>query len=65
MSSKQHLNHVAIKRENTWYIFERMGKQVPFGIYPLHRHLGNGMTVESAIENSSVPTWDIEVISDE
>lgn len=65
MTHKQHLNHVAIKREDKWYIFERMGKQIPLGIYPLHRHLGTGNTSDEAISNSSVPTWDIEVISDE
>ena len=65
MSSKQHLNYVAIKRDNMWYVFERMGKQIPLGIYPLHRHLGMGNTSEEAIKNSIVPNWNVEVISDE
>ena len=52
--SKQHLNHIAINKGEVWYIFERMGKDIPFSLYPIHRHLGKGY--------SSVPSWDIEVI---
>ena len=57
-----HLNHIVIQRDDSWYVFERMGKQIPFNLYPIHRHLGCGDSSEDAIRNSSVPSWDIEVI---
>lgn len=57
-----HLNHVALCKGEMWYIFERMGKQIPFELYPIHRHLGKGLTSDEAIRNSSVPSWDIEVV---
>ena len=63
--SEHHLNHIAIQRGEKWYVFERMGKQVSFDIYPLNRNLGIGNSPDEAIRNSSVPNWDIEVISDE
>ena len=61
--NRQHLNHVALEKGGMWYIFERMGKSIPFDLYPIHRHLGKGVTSEEAIRNSDVPNWDIEVIS--
>lgn len=63
--SDHHLNHVCIPMDDCWMVFERMGKQIPFSIYPVHRNLGVGSTPEMAIRNSVVPNWDIEVISDE
>lgn len=61
--NKSHLNYVAINRGDLWYIFERMGKDIPYSLYPLNRHLGKGVSSDKAIRNSSVPSWNIEVIS--
>ena len=58
-----HLNHVCLFDGDYWYVFERMGKHIPFDLYPLHRHLGKGSSSKEAIRNSSIPNWDIEVIS--
>ena len=62
--NRQHLNHVCLF-DGKWRVYERMGKQIPFGLYPHHRHLGEGETPEEAMRNSSVPMWDIEVIEDD
>lgn len=61
--NKSHLNYVAIYRGDLWYVFERMGKDIPYSLYPLNRHLGKGESSDEAIRNSSVPSWNIEVIS--
>ena len=61
--NNSHLNYVAINKGNVWYIFERMGKSIPFDLYPIDRNLGKGYSSDEAIRNSSVPSWNIEVIS--
>lgn len=61
--NKNHLNHVCFFMDGYWYVFERIGKDIPLGIYPVNRNLGKGESSDEAIRNSSVPNWDIEVIS--
>lgn len=58
-----HLNHVCLFKGEMWYVFERLGKQIPFDLYPINRHLGKGISPDEAISNSVVPSYDIEVIS--
>lgn len=66
---KHHLNHVCFERDGQWLVFERFlgkdykGDTVDFSIYPDHRNLGVGTSSDEAIRNSTVPNWDIEVIS--
>ena len=58
---KQILNYVVLHDGTFYRVFERLGKKVPFSAYNPQRHLGLGTSVEEAIENSSVPSWEIEL----
>ena len=53
-------NYVILHDKDTYYIFERLGKQVPFEAYNIEKHLGKGASVEEALSNSSVPVHQIE-----
>ena len=54
------LNYVILHDGEFYRVFERMGKQVPFGAYNPSKHQGIGITVEECLENTSVNLWDIE-----
>lgn len=62
MKHNHHLNHVCFERDGQWLVFERMGKDIDFSVYPIHRNLGCGDSSYEAMQNSTVPNWDIEVI---
>lgn len=58
---KHHLNYIILSDGKCYRIFERLGKDVPFEAYNHDAHLGMGDTVEEAIENTSVPIYEIEM----
>lgn len=53
-------NHI-ILHDSNYYVFERLGKDVPFEAYNQENHLGKGETLDEVIENTSVPLWDLEL----
>ena len=58
--SRHHLNYIILHDGEFYRVFERLGKNVPYGAYNPMKHLGIGLTPQEAIENSSIPVWDIE-----
>ena len=54
------LNYIILHDGNSYRVFERLGKQVPFGAYNPNNHLGIGETVEDALNDSSIPIYMIE-----
>lgn len=58
--SNHHLNYVILSDGNMNYLFERMGKNVPFDAYNKHHALCSGSSVEKILENSPIPLWEIE-----
>ena len=58
---RHHLNHIILDDGTFYRVFERLGKTVPLEAYNPRRHLGKGLSVEEAVENSDVPVWDIEM----
>ena len=56
----EHLNYIVLHDKDTFYVFERMGKQVPFEAYNPDSALGVGATYDEAVADSTVPTYMIE-----
>lgn len=56
-----HLNHVILHDGSFYRVYERLGKNVPYSAYNPAKHLGIGSSVDEAVSNSTVPTWDIEL----
>ena len=60
MSNPQKLNYIVLHDGNDYFVFERLGKNVPFEAYNREKHLGIGTTFDEAVSNSTVPCWMIE-----
>ena len=60
MSNSTKLNYVVLHDGSFYRVFERLGKNVPFGAYNPQKHLGIGTTFEEALDNTSIPIWMIE-----
>ena len=60
MSNPQKLNYIVLSDGIRYFVFERLGKNVPFEAYNREKHLGMGTTFEEALSNTSVPCWMIE-----
>jgi len=43
-----------------YYVLERLGKDVPFEAYNPRRHHGKGLTVDEALQNATVPVYEVE-----
>ena len=54
-------NHIILHDGTFYYVFERMGKNVPFEAYNTKHNLGIGTTVEECLENTTINLWDIEI----
>ena len=60
MNNPQKLNYIVLSDGIEYFVFERLGKDVPFGAYNKEKHLGKGTSFDDAIANSTVPCWMIE-----
>ena len=60
MSNPQKLNYVVLHDGTNYFVFERLGKNVPFEAYNSEKHLGKGTNFDEAVSNSTVPCWMIE-----
>lgn len=60
MSNSTKLNYIVLSDGIEYFVFERLGKDVPFGAYNKMKHLGKGSTFDEAVSNSTVPCWMIE-----
>ena len=50
----QKLNYVVLSDGIEYFIFERLGKDVPFEAYNKMKHLGKGSTFDEAIYNPTI-----------
>jgi len=57
---KQHHNHIILSDGVAYYLFERLGKKVPFGAYNPSSAIFRGETIDEILENSPVPLHDVE-----
>lgn len=55
-----HLNYIILSDGAMLYLFERLGKEVPFGAYNQKNALCTGESVDEILENSPVPIFDVE-----
>lgn len=62
---KHHLNYVVLFDGNVFRVFERLGKDVPFEAYNPEKSLGEGLTFQECLDNTSIPVWEIEDFSRE
>lgn len=53
-------NYIVLHDGNTYRVFERLSKDIPFGAYNPEKHLGIGLSFNEAISNCDVPKWQIE-----
>ena len=60
MNNPQKLNYVVLHDGTNYFVFERLGKNVPFEAYNREKHLGKGTTFDEALNNTSIPVWMIE-----
>lgn len=58
--NRSNLNYVVLHNGESYMVFERLGKDVPFEAYNKDKHQGIGNTFDEAIANSSIPRWEIE-----
>lgn len=56
----QHLNYVILSDGVMYYLFERLGKDVPFSAYTRSRALSIGESVDEILENSPIAKYEIE-----
>lgn len=56
-----HLNYIILSDGINYRVFERLGRDVPFEAYNKDNHLGIGDTVEDALSDSDVPSYEVEL----
>jgi len=56
-----HPNHIILHDGEFYYVFERLGKFVPFEAYNVAHHKGKGSSLDEVLENTSVPIYDIHL----
>lgn len=55
-----HLNYIILSDGVLYYLFERLGKDTPFSAYNRRLALATGESVDEILENSPVPSYEIE-----
>ena len=56
-----HLNYIILSDGIVYRVFERLGKNVPFGAYNKNACLGMGDTPEDAVSDSRIPSYEVEL----
>ena len=57
---KHHLNYIVLHDGTYYYVFERLGKDVPFDAYNPMKHMGKGSSYDEAVADSTVSQYLIE-----
>ena len=55
-----HLNYIILSDGRMNYLFERLGKKIPFNAYNPAHALCSGVSVDDILQHSPVPIWQIE-----